>query len=68
MFTGIIEEIGEIKSFTHNSNGATIVVKCKDVFDVRQAGRVANQRPDLMFRFVIFHSHSLRPKTFLLVF
>lgn len=31
MFTGIIEEIGEIKSFTHNSNGATIVVKCKDV-------------------------------------
>lgn len=31
MFTGIIEEIGEIKAFTHNSNGATIVVKCKDV-------------------------------------
>lgn len=31
MFTGIIEEIGEIKSFTHGSNGATIVVQCKNV-------------------------------------
>ena len=38
MFTGIIEEIGEIKSFTHNSNGATIVVKCKDVLTGTKLG------------------------------
>ena len=38
MFTGIIEEIGEIKSFTHGLNGATIGVKCKEVLSGTKLG------------------------------
>lgn len=38
MFTGIIEEIGEVKSFVKDSNGATIVVGCKDVLKDTKLG------------------------------
>lgn len=33
MFTGIIEEMGIIKSFSRDSNGATIVVDCEKVLE-----------------------------------
>lgn len=38
MFTGIIEEIGEVESFVKDSNGATIVVGCKDVLKDTKLG------------------------------
>lgn len=38
MFTGIVEEVGEIKSFTKNSNGATIEVCCRTVLDGTKIG------------------------------
>lgn len=38
MFTGIIEEIGEVKSFVKDSNGATIVIGCKEVLKDTKLG------------------------------
>ncbi len=38
MFTGIIEEIGKVKSFSKTSNGATIVVSCNTVLDGTNIG------------------------------
>ena len=38
MFTGIIEEIGKIKSFTKDSNGATIDVECSLVLEDTKLG------------------------------
>lgn len=38
MFTGIIEEVGEIKSFIKNSNGATIEVCCHTVLEGTKIG------------------------------
>lgn len=38
MFTGIIEEIGEVKSFVKDSNGATIVIGCKEVLKDAKLG------------------------------
>ena len=33
MFTGLIEEIGKVKTFDKNSAGAVIVVECKKILD-----------------------------------
>lgn len=33
MFTGIIEETGIVKSFSRDSNGATVVVECKKILE-----------------------------------
>lgn len=38
MFTGIIEEIGVIKGFTKNSNGALIIVGCSSVLEGTKIG------------------------------
>ncbi len=38
MFTGIIEEIGKVKSFSKTSNGATLVVSCNTVLDGTNIG------------------------------
>lgn len=38
MFTGIIEEIGVIKGFTKNSNGAVITVGCSNVLEGTKIG------------------------------
>lgn len=38
MFTGIIEEIGKIKSFSKASNGATLVVSCHTVLNGTNIG------------------------------
>lgn len=38
MFTGIIEEIGVIKGFTKNSNGAVITVGCSNVLENTKIG------------------------------
>lgn len=38
MFTGIIEEIGKVKSFSKTSNGATLVVSCNTVLDGTNLG------------------------------
>ena len=38
MFTGIIEEIGNIKSFKKDSNGATIEVDCSLVLEDTKLG------------------------------
>lgn len=38
MFTGIIEEIGRIKSFNKDTNGATVEVKCSLVLNQTQLG------------------------------
>ena len=38
MFTGIIEEIGKIKSFKKDSNGATIEVECSLVLQDTKLG------------------------------
>ena len=38
MFTGIIEEVGEIKSFVKSSNGANIVVGCNTVLPDTKIG------------------------------
>lgn len=38
MFTGIIEEIGIVKDFTQNQNGAVITVSCKDVLKDTKVG------------------------------
>lgn len=38
MFTGIIEEVGEIKSFTKHNNGATIEVLCTKVLESSNIG------------------------------
>ena len=33
MFTGLIEEVGTVKSFDKNSAGAVLVVECKNILD-----------------------------------
>ncbi len=38
MFTGIVEEIGKVKSFVKNSNGAELVVSCNVVLDGIKTG------------------------------
>ena len=38
MFTGIIEEIGKIKSFSTDSNGASIEVECQKVLQDTKLG------------------------------
>ena len=38
MFTGIIEEIGKIKSFSKASSGATLVVNCHTVLNGTNIG------------------------------
>lgn len=38
MFTGIIEEIGKVKSFNRCSNGAAITVECQTVLDGTRVG------------------------------
>lgn len=38
MFTGIVEEVGEIKSFTKHSNGAAIEVLCNTVLNETKIG------------------------------
>ncbi len=38
MFTGIIEEIGKIKSFSKASNGATLIVSCNTVLNGTNIG------------------------------
>lgn len=38
MFTGIVEEIGAIKGFTKNSNGAVITVGCSNVLEGTRIG------------------------------
>ena len=38
MFTGIVEEIGKIKSFKKENNGAIIEVECKTVLDDTKLG------------------------------
>lgn len=42
MFTGLIEELGIVKSFEKNSSGAVLVVECKKILDdVRLGASVA---------------------------
>ena len=42
MFTGLIEELGIVKSFEKNSAGAVLVVECKKILDdVRLGASVA---------------------------
>ncbi len=38
MFTGIVEEIGQIKEFSRHSNGAKITVECKKVLENSKLG------------------------------
>ena len=38
MFTGIIEEIGKIKNFSIDSNGASIEVECQKVLQDTKLG------------------------------
>ncbi len=38
MFTGIIEELGKVKSFTHHSKGAVIQIECQKVLSDAKIG------------------------------